>query len=97
MRSRVHGVVSLQGVQRILPRSCTSRLDRISGGGWCNDVKSCLKRKVKEFGSSRRMRKQHNFTGILRNKAQENPGSRRISYVLYPSISSTPFKFYHIT
>ncbi|GAA0170400.1 hypothetical protein LIER_24669 [Lithospermum erythrorhizon] len=45
----------------------------LQGGGWCNDVKSCLERKFTALGSSTRMDDQHVFTGILRNKAQENP------------------------
>ncbi|KAG9132680.1 hypothetical protein Leryth_016717 [Lithospermum erythrorhizon] len=45
----------------------------LQGGGWCNDVKSCLERKFTALGSSTRMDDQHVFTGILSNKAQENP------------------------
>ncbi|GAA0145769.1 hypothetical protein LIER_05888 [Lithospermum erythrorhizon] len=45
----------------------------LEGGGWCNDIKSCLERKGGPLGSSIHMEKPYNFTGILTNKAQENP------------------------
>ncbi|KAK4378778.1 hypothetical protein RND71_000640 [Anisodus tanguticus] len=43
------------------------------GGGWCNSVRSCVYRKKTRRGSSNYMEKQIPFTGILSNKAEENP------------------------
>ncbi|KAG2402444.1 Pectin acetylesterase [Vigna angularis] len=45
----------------------------LEGGGWCNDVKSCVYRKKTRRGSSRFMEKQIPFTGILSNSAEDNP------------------------
>lgn len=44
------------------------------GGGWCNNIRSCVYRKKTRRGSSNYMEKQIPFTGILSNKAEENPG-----------------------
>lgn len=44
------------------------------GGGWCNSVRSCVYRKKTRRGSSNYMEKQIPFTGILSNRAEENPG-----------------------
>lgn len=44
------------------------------GGGWCNNIRSCVYRKTTRRGSSKYMEKQIAFTGILSNKAEENPG-----------------------
>ncbi|GAU11369.1 hypothetical protein TSUD_343600 [Trifolium subterraneum] len=43
------------------------------GGGWCNTIRSCVFRKTTRRGSSNHMEKQLPFTGILSNKAEENP------------------------
>ncbi|OIV95331.1 hypothetical protein TanjilG_07487 [Lupinus angustifolius] len=43
------------------------------GGGWCNTIRSCVFRKTTRRGSSKFMEKQLPFTGILSNKAEENP------------------------
>ncbi|XP_022757703.1 pectin acetylesterase 3 isoform X2 [Durio zibethinus] len=43
------------------------------GGGWCNSIRTCVFRKTTRRGSSKFMEKQINFTGILSNKAEENP------------------------
>ncbi|KAG0478312.1 hypothetical protein HPP92_013031, partial [Vanilla planifolia] len=43
------------------------------GGGWCNDINSCLYRKKSRRGSSYYMEKQLQFSGILSNKPEENP------------------------
>lgn len=46
----------------------------MQGGGWCNSVRACVYRKTTRRGSSNYMEKQLAFTGILSNKAVENPG-----------------------
>ncbi|KAI7728247.1 hypothetical protein M8C21_019030 [Ambrosia artemisiifolia] len=45
----------------------------LEGGGWCNSVRTCVYRKTTRRGSSNYFEKQLAFTGILSNKAQENP------------------------
>ncbi|XVF22220.1 hypothetical protein REPUB_Repub12eG0154800 [Reevesia pubescens] len=50
-----------------------SWLVHLEGGGWCNSIRSCVFRKTTRRGSSKFMEKQLNFTGILSNKAEENP------------------------
>ncbi|KAL5767033.1 hypothetical protein ACOSP7_013613 [Xanthoceras sorbifolium] len=50
-----------------------SWLIQLEGGGWCNNVRTCVYRKTTRRGSSSYMEKQIPFTGILSNKAQENP------------------------
>jgi len=44
------------------------------GGGWCNNIRTCVYRKKTRRGSSDFMEKEIPFTGILSNKAEENPG-----------------------
>ena len=44
------------------------------GGGWCDNVRNCVYRKKSRRGSSNYMEKQIQFTGILSDKAQANPG-----------------------
>ncbi|KAJ0013993.1 hypothetical protein Pint_21869 [Pistacia integerrima] len=51
-----------------------SWLIQLEGGGWCNSVRTCVYRKKTRRGSSLYMEKWIPFTGILSNKAQENPG-----------------------
>ncbi|KAK8473703.1 hypothetical protein PHAVU_001G219200 [Phaseolus vulgaris] len=46
---------------------------QLEGGGWCNTIRSCVFRKTTRRGSSKFMEKQLPFTGILSNKAEENP------------------------
>ena len=46
----------------------------LQGGGWCNTISSCVFRKTTRRGSSKYMEKQLAFTGLLSNKAEENPG-----------------------
>ncbi|KAI5656627.1 hypothetical protein M9H77_25420 [Catharanthus roseus] len=48
-------------------------LVHIEGGGWCNNVTTCLARKNTRLGSSKQMVKQLAFSGLLSNKAQFNP------------------------
>ncbi|KAG8663655.1 hypothetical protein MANES_01G236000v8 [Manihot esculenta] len=46
---------------------------QLEGGGWCDTIKNCVFRKTTRRGSSKFMEKQIPFTGILSNKAEENP------------------------
>ncbi|XP_010942975.1 pectin acetylesterase 8 isoform X1 [Elaeis guineensis] len=48
-------------------------LVHIEGGGWCNNVTTCLARKNSRLGSSRHMAKQIAFSGILNNRQTFNP------------------------
>ncbi|KAK3030386.1 hypothetical protein RJ639_038914 [Escallonia herrerae] len=50
-----------------------SWLIQLEGGGWCNTIRACVYRKTTRRGSSNHMEKQIPFTGILSNKAEENP------------------------
>lgn len=50
-----------------------SWLIQLEGGGWCNSIRTCVYRKTTRRGSSSYMEKQIPFTGILSDKAQENP------------------------
>ncbi|XP_042389162.1 pectin acetylesterase 10-like [Zingiber officinale] len=45
----------------------------LEGGGWCNDIRSCVYRKMSHHGSSYHMESQMQFTGILSDKPNENP------------------------
>lgn len=45
------------------------------GGGWCNDIESCLDRAKTRRGSTRLMSKWEVFSGILSNNASLNPGT----------------------
>ncbi|KAJ3673827.1 hypothetical protein LUZ60_005819 [Juncus effusus] len=48
-------------------------LVHIEGGGWCNNVTTCLERKHTYLGSSTYMAKQVDFTGILSSNENSNP------------------------
>ncbi|KAK4770722.1 hypothetical protein SAY87_031254 [Trapa incisa] len=50
-----------------------SWLIHIEGGGWCNNVTSCLARKNTHLGSSNKMEKQIAFSGILSSNRNFNP------------------------
>ncbi|XVF41685.1 hypothetical protein PTKIN_Ptkin01aG0299800 [Pterospermum kingtungense] len=50
-----------------------SWLIQLEGGGWCNNIRTCVYRKKTRRGSSMYMEKQIPFTGILSDKAEENP------------------------
>ncbi|XP_057427725.1 pectin acetylesterase 10-like [Lotus japonicus] len=50
-----------------------SWLVNLEGGGWCNNIKTCVYRKTSRRGSSTFMEKEIPFTGILSNDAKENP------------------------
>ncbi|KAJ4914996.1 Pectin acetylesterase 1 [Raphanus sativus] len=45
----------------------------LQGGAWCDSVKNCQYHKRSSYGSSTLMEKVLAFTGILSNKAAENP------------------------
>ncbi|KAF9595239.1 hypothetical protein IFM89_038093 [Coptis chinensis] len=51
-----------------------SWLVNLEGGGWCNNIRTCVFRIKSRRGSSARMEKEIPFTGILSNKSEENPG-----------------------
>ncbi|KAK9724621.1 hypothetical protein RND81_05G087300 [Saponaria officinalis] len=46
---------------------------QFEGGGWCNDVESCMQRSVTRRGSTRYMSKLEFFSGILSNNHSLNP------------------------
>ncbi|PQM40872.1 pectin acetylesterase 9 [Prunus yedoensis var. nudiflora] len=46
---------------------------QFEGGGWCNDIESCLERAKSRRGSTRYMTKWEVFSGILSNNASLNP------------------------
>ncbi|KAI4347559.1 hypothetical protein L6164_008364 [Bauhinia variegata] len=46
---------------------------QFEGGGWCNDIESCLERAKTRRGSTRYMTKLEVFSGILSNNASLNP------------------------
>ncbi|CAN1804039.1 Pectin acetylesterase 8 [Linum perenne] len=46
---------------------------QLEGGGWCNNVTSCLGRKNTRLGSSKQMGNQIAFSGILSNRREFNP------------------------
>ncbi|KAL4557669.1 hypothetical protein LXL04_035855 [Taraxacum kok-saghyz] len=48
-------------------------LVHIEGGGWCNNVTTCLDRTKTRLGSSKQMAEQVAFSGILHNEQQYNP------------------------
>ncbi|XP_031257437.1 pectin acetylesterase 6-like [Pistacia vera] len=50
-----------------------SWLIQLDGGGWCNNIRTCVYRKNSRRGSSKFMEKELAFTGILSNKSEENP------------------------
>ncbi|GFP96092.1 hypothetical protein PHJA_001753300 [Phtheirospermum japonicum] len=47
----------------------------LKGGGWYNNIRTCVYRKTTRRGSSNYFKRQIPFTGVLSNKASENPGS----------------------
>ncbi|KAL8264009.1 hypothetical protein R6Q59_022139 [Mikania micrantha] len=48
-------------------------LVHIEGGGWCNNVSTCLARSGTRLGSSKQMVEQVAFSGILHNQPEFNP------------------------
>ncbi|XP_031101732.1 pectin acetylesterase 12-like [Ipomoea triloba] len=73
------GAVCLDGtlpayhIHRGYGSGANSWLIQLEGGGWCNNLRSCIYRKTTRRGSSRFMEKWLPFTGILSNRAEENP------------------------
>ncbi|OVA16600.1 Pectinacetylesterase [Macleaya cordata] len=73
------GAVCLDGtppgyhIHRGYGSGANSWLIQLEGGGWCNTVRNCVYRKKTRRGSSAYMEKQIPFSGILSNKAEENP------------------------
>jgi hypothetical protein len=45
------------------------------GGAWCSNATDCLRRSLTPLGSSKEMAKQSDFTGILSNTLDYNPGT----------------------
>ncbi|KAJ0254389.1 hypothetical protein HA466_0108860 [Hirschfeldia incana] len=46
---------------------------QFEGGGWCGTIEDCVNMKKTRHGSSKYMEKQIHLTGILSDKAAENP------------------------
>ncbi|KAL0384707.1 UNVERIFIED_CONTAM: Pectin acetylesterase 12 [Sesamum radiatum] len=73
------GAVCLDGtlpgyhLHRGFGNGANSWLVQLEGGGWCNSIRTCVYRKKTRRGSSNYFEKQIAFTGILSNKAWENP------------------------
>ncbi|XP_057500970.1 pectin acetylesterase 10-like [Actinidia eriantha] len=73
------GAVCLDGtlpgyhLHRGFGSGANSWLIQLEGGGWCDTVRNCVYRKTTRRGSSIFMEKVLPFTGILSNKAEENP------------------------
>ncbi|CAN6715282.1 unnamed protein product [Malus baccata var. baccata] len=73
------GAVCLDGtlpgyhLHRGFGSGANSWLIQLEGGGWCNNIRTCVYRKTTRRGSSKYMEKQLVFSGILSNKAEENP------------------------
>ena len=57
-----------------LSRECFFFMMNFQGGGWCNNVTTCLARKNTRLGSSKKMAKEIAFSGIFSNKKAFNPG-----------------------
>ncbi|KAK4424483.1 Pectin acetylesterase 10 [Sesamum alatum] len=73
------GAVCLDGtlpgyhLHRGFGTGANSWLIQLEGGGWCNNLRSCIYRKTTHRGSSKYFEKLIPFTGILSNKPEENP------------------------
>ncbi|GAA0144946.1 hypothetical protein LIER_36040 [Lithospermum erythrorhizon] len=78
-RAAAKGAVCLDGTlpgyhfHRGYGSGANSWLVELEGGGWCNSIRACVYRKKTRRGSSSYMEKELAFTGILSNKAEENP------------------------
>jgi len=85
--AREKGAVCLDGsppgyhLQRGFGSGAHNWLVYLQGGGWCNTTESCSERKMTEFGSSKLMEAVE-FTGILSNRHQENPGIKKLLPVI---------------
>lgn len=62
----------------------------IQGGGWCNDIESCLERAKTRRGSTRYMTKLEVFYGILSNNASLNPGIALLTWYEYHQLFILP-------
>ncbi|KAL3640360.1 hypothetical protein CASFOL_015328 [Castilleja foliolosa] len=69
-----------KGADRGYGAGINNWLVQIEGGGWCNNVTTCLGRKNTRLGSSKQMAKLLAFSGILNNKAQFNPAVTKLHY-----------------
>ncbi|CAH1434823.1 unnamed protein product [Lactuca virosa] len=73
------GAVCLDGslpgyhLHRGFGAGANSWLVHLEGGGWCNSLRTCIYRKTTRRGSSKYFEKSLAFTGILSNRAEENP------------------------
>eukprot|EP01018_Ginkgo_biloba_P008438 Gb_15309 [translate_table: standard] len=73
------GAVCLDGtlpgyhIHRGFGSGANNWLIQLEGGGWCNDLRTCIFRKTTRRGSSRFMEREIVFSGILSNKPSENP------------------------
>ncbi|XP_048137060.1 pectin acetylesterase 10-like isoform X1 [Rhodamnia argentea] len=73
------GAVCLDGtlpgyhLHRGFGSGANSWLIQLEGGGWCNNVRSCVYRKNTRHGSSTYMEKEIPFTGILSSNPEDNP------------------------
>ncbi|KAI3708835.1 hypothetical protein L2E82_38332 [Cichorium intybus] len=73
------GAVCLDGtvpgyhLSRGFGAGANSWLVHLEGGGWCNSIRTCVYRKTTRRGSSKYFEKNLAFTGILSNRAEENP------------------------
>ncbi|KAF5183323.1 Pectin acetylesterase [Thalictrum thalictroides] len=77
--AKAQGAVCLDGslpayhLDRGFGAGARNWLLQFEGGGWCNDVKSCLERATTRRGSTLYMNKLEVFSGILSNNASLNP------------------------
>lgn len=77
--AKAAGAVCLDGslpayhLHRGFGSGASNWLLQFEGGGWCNDIKSCLERSRTKRGSTRYMNKLEVFSGILSNNASFNP------------------------
>ncbi|KAI3951750.1 hypothetical protein MKW98_013808, partial [Papaver atlanticum] len=73
------GAVCLDGtvpgyhLDRGFGSGANSWLIQLEGGGWCNTIRNCVYRQTTRRGSSKFMEKKILFTGILSDKAEQNP------------------------
>ncbi|KAJ6796196.1 pectin acetylesterase 12-like [Iris pallida] len=73
------GAVCLDGsvpgyhLHRGFGSGANSWLVNLEGGGWCNNMRTCLYRKKTRRGSSYYMEKEIQFSGIMSDKPEENP------------------------
>ena len=67
------------------------------GGGWCNNVTTCLARKNSRLGSSRHMAKQIAFSGILNNRQTFNPGMAFNNSLMFVKSALYLFNFFRFS